>query len=294
MKRKLKHILNLLGVTVSLVAVLFVGLRLYEYGSTFGLSRVEDVGFLSGIGIAVLYTLSNILLVVAWWYILKHLSLTVTYSWAFQNYGMSQVAKYIPGNVFQLAGRQSLGMASGLPGVALAKSSIYELGLIATSGVSISILTLPLFVSFVSVETAIVLFVSIVIVLLFTMDKLFGRFFVVSYLFYSVFLFFTGTLFVLVISIFNELQLSFFDYILLVSSYVAAWFFGLVTPGSPAGLGVREMVLLYMLDGVLNETVIVPIVLTCRIATVISDILFFALAVFSHVVFCKKREFVGR
>ena len=89
---------------------------------------------------ATIYGLGNLLLARAWWHQLKYVGVTSSWSWTRRIYGISQLGKYIPGNVFHLAGRQALGLAAGIPGRPLAQSMAWELGLIAIAGASFAIL----------------------------------------------------------------------------------------------------------------------------------------------------------
>jgi glycosyltransferase 2 family protein len=67
---------------------------------------------------------------------------------------------------------------------------------------------------------------------------------------------------------------------MLGGSYILAWLVGLVTPGAPAGMGVRELVLLFLLSDQLSETVLLLAVILGRMVTVTGDLFFFILIVF--------------
>ena len=78
--------------------------------------------------------------------------------WAIKTYGLSQIGKYIPGNVFQFAARQARGMAAGVPGWALARSAAWELGLLAVCGALFGFLVLPLVAPWLPGRSSAVLF----------------------------------------------------------------------------------------------------------------------------------------
>jgi glycosyltransferase 2 family protein len=62
----------------------------------------------------------------------------------------------------------------------------------------------------------------------------------------------------------------------LISAYVASWFIGFITPGAPAGLGVKEAVLLGLLNNVVpDEAVLAAAVLLSRGMNILSDLLYF-------------------
>ena len=58
-------------------------------------------------------------------------------------------------------------------------------------------------------------------------------------------------------------------------AYVLAWLVGLVTPGAPAGVGIRELVLLFVLKGVIPETDLLLAVVMGRVVTIFGDVLYF-------------------
>jgi hypothetical protein len=61
--------------------------------------------------------------------------------------------------------------------------------------------------------------------------------------------------------------------ILLTGAFASSWLIGFVTPGAPAGLGVREAVLTLWLSESLPAGTVVVLVLALRIATTLGDLL---------------------
>ena len=61
----------------------------------------------------------------------------------------------------------------------------------------------------------------------------------------------------------------------LTSAFATAWVIGLLAPGAPAGLGVREAVLLALLPGTVPQAAAVTSILLLRIATTLADLLHF-------------------
>ena len=57
-----------------------------------------------------------------------------------------------------------------------------------------------------------------------------------------------------------------------------AWLAGLLTPGAPAGIGVRELVLVLLLKGIVPEAELLLAVLLSRLVTVGGDLLFYLVA----------------
>ena len=67
------------------------------------------------------------------------------------------------------------------------------------------------------------------------------------------------------------------DYALLTAAFALAWVVGFVTPGAPAGLGVREALLLAMLSHGMGASNASLLIVALRIATTLGDMLCFAL-----------------
>lgn len=58
----------------------------------------------------------------------------------------------------------------------------------------------------------------------------------------------------------------------LTGAFAASWIAGMLTPGAPAGLGVREGVLLALLAGTLPATATVTLIVLLRVATTLGDL----------------------
>jgi uncharacterized membrane protein YbhN (UPF0104 family) len=58
------------------------------------------------------------------------------------------------------------------------------------------------------------------------------------------------------------------------AAFVTAWLIGLVTPGAPAGIGVREIVLIYLSGDYFDNGSILLSVMILRIVTVLGDVIF--------------------
>ena len=72
----------------------------------------------------------------------------------------------------------------------------------------------------------------------------------------------------------------------LCGAYVLAWLAGFITPGTPAGVGVREIVLLFLLRGQIEQADLLLAIVLGRVVTVIGDLLYFIMATFIN----KKRR----
>jgi hypothetical protein len=267
------------GSALAAVGIVFVAIRLRDYGGQIGLKDFgRELWWVVG-GCALVYGLSNAMLALAWWHLLGRFGTEPSRRWAIRTYGISQLAKYVPGNIFHLAGRQAIGMAAGVPGWSLAKSSLWELGLIALAGSLFGLLALPLVIASLPLQLGVSGFVLAVMIVAAVLRTSFGPAAVWAFGWYVGFLAVSGVLFVgLIGATFPPAVASGANWIVLCGAYVLAWLAGLLTPGAPAGVGVRELVLLFLLKGLVGESELLLAVVLGRVVTVVGDLLFFLVA----------------
>ncbi|TPK82037.1 hypothetical protein FJ548_21375 [Mesorhizobium sp. B2-4-17] len=265
--------LNRTGAFLGLAGVIFVGIRLRHYAGQIDFRKLEAGDYAALAALASLYGASNLLLALGWQRLLDHLGVPVSRAWAIHAYAISQLAKYVPGNIFQFAGRQAIGVAVGIGNGPLAKSTAYELAVLVVGGALFAPLLLPLvgtpdYLGWIS-------FAATVTIALWLVGRLGGAVFRVAAVFYLGFLTLSGLVFAAAFGLAGGFH-DFALYPVVAGAYVLAWLVGLVTPGAPAGLGVREAVLLFLLGGLSLSPVILLAVVIGRTITVLGDLLFFA------------------
>lgn len=267
------------GATLCAAGIWFVVSRLHAelQGIDFGLLTPVVWGILGLLAFA--YGLANTLLARAWWHLLHHAGIDVSFGWTFRVYGLSQLAKYVPGNFFHLAGRQALGMAQGLPAGRLAKSSLWELGLIAACGAVYGAWALPMLPLSVSVTLAALVFFVCVSGLYAGLSRWVSRDIAKAMLFQMAFLSVSGAVFSVILVCVQVDRLDASLWCVVLGCYVIAWLAGLITPGAPAGLGIREAVLLLLLGHLILPADLIVAVVLGRCITIVGDMLFFAAAV---------------
>lgn len=276
MRTNLKSGLHWGGSALAIAGVVFVVLRLRDYGEQINFDRFGLPEWIILGSFTLVYSVSNLILPQAWRRLLSKFGAPVTYRWAVRVYGISQLAKYVPGNIFHLAGRQAIGMAAGLPGWPLAKSSVWELGLLTLAGAMFGVLALPLVVSSVSVSNVAITFVVTVIASAILLGRYSGQLAARAFVWYVCFFSASAAIFVGLIKLVSSLSLSDASmWLAFGGAYVLAWLAGFITPGAPAGVGVRELVLLFLLKGEIAEADLVFIILLGRMVTVLGDFLFF-------------------
>jgi uncharacterized membrane protein YbhN (UPF0104 family) len=279
MSNNLKRVLHWTGSTFGVLGVAFVVIKFSKYRHQIGFSTLSSASFLTLFALAGVYGVANLLLAFAWRDILKHFHLNTKPRWIIRTYGISQLAKYVPGNIFHLAGRQAIGMAASLPAWALAKSAIWELGLIALTATLFAFLIVPFFWGQVTFLIAMALFICSIITLVWFAFRWAGRWVASALSWYALFLTFSGVVFLMILSIVVPTSSVTAPLVIGVcGAYVVGWLAGLITPGAPAGVGVREFVLFTILQSVVAQGDLLAAIVLGRMVTIGGDLLFYFVA----------------
>ncbi len=276
MKVNLKFLLNAIGGILALFGVLFVAIKFNDYASEIDSSIFEYKIWVIVLLLSFLYATISILLAVAWHKILIYFDVYTDKIVFIRIYGISQLAKYIPGNIFHLVGRQALGMAEGLPGKALAKSALWEISLISISGATFVILIVSLFIDAHIFSFTFILYFLLVFLLAKIIKQHLSSDIASAFILQTLFLFFSGMIFVVILAYITNDPIASHLVFTICGAYVFAWLLGLITPGAPAGLGIREMVLIFLLGNIIEPADLLVAILFSRVVTVIGDMLFFS------------------
>lgn len=264
------------GGVLALTSVVFVVSRCWEYFEAMDFTQLDSGAWGEVALLAAVYGCAGGILAKGWGCLLAHYGESPPLSWVFRVYGRSQLGKYIPGNVFHLAGRQGMAMAAGIPGWVLIKATLFELGLVTLAGVLFSALVVPVVLPWLPVWSGGAAFLVLAACVVFVLSRLYSPAFSFSLCWYGAFLGVAGLLFVLLLVYVLEVSgISFSDWPLLCGAYVVALVVGMVAPGVPAGVGVREVVLLSLLGGMVSEGDLLVAVLMGRVVSVVGDMFFF-------------------
>lgn len=276
MKDFLKLTIYRTGNVLAIAGLAFVGIKLFEYSGEFDTSMINKKNLFSFFTLLIVCGLSNVFLVVAWTNILYNFDRSKNWRLNFEIYGISQIAKYIPGNVFQFVSRHTLGITAGAPKKLYLKSTITELILILSAGSTLS--TLLLFQKFeiFSISGISFALLTVLILTISMVMKFFSLSIFYAFLCYLAYLTTLSCVFVITLALtFDSLSLQLSNISVFCSAYVLSWMIGVLTPGAPAGLGIREFVLIMFLTDIVPEHVLLPAVFVSRILSAGSDVIFF-------------------
>lgn len=270
--------LRWIGLAMSLLGVGFVVVQLGAYAGDLGGFRPSVLQVLVLAALTVVYGVSNVALAVAWRDLLEHCGAPSGTRWAVHVFGVTQLAKYIPGNFFHLASRQTVGMSDGHEAMPLLKSAFWEFGAIMSSAVVFGLWLGPLLFDGVSYGFGALLFVVLLAIVSVTAQRFFSPFVMRAVLWYVAFLLLSGLIF------YATLQALLPEASLLqalpgiCSAYVIAWLAGAITPGAPAGIGIRELVMFALLQPVVAESDLLVAIVLNRAITAGGDTLFYFFA----------------
>ena len=276
----IKQGLNYFGGLIALAGVIYLFFKLKPYAREIDFLQFSVSDWFYLCLLAVIYGAASVMLARSWWHLLIYFKINTLFNWAVKAYGLSQIGKYVPGNIFHLASRQSMGMAANIQVVPLAKSIIWELGVIALAGALFIPLTAPIFIPEISSKIFIILFLCLVIIVWGLIRCILSISVAAALLGQLIFLAVSGVVFVCVLAVVDLSIVSLSNISFLCGAYVIAWLLGLITPGAPSGLGIREMVLFFLLGSHVPHADLLLAIVLARIVTVIGDFLFFLFSVF--------------
>jgi hypothetical protein len=252
---------------------------------------------------ALLWSFGAPLLALAWHGLLAGLGISRPRRELFGIIGITQFAKYVPGNVAQYIGRAGMSLVRGIPPRPLAVTMVLETLLVIAAAVVMGVGTGALSevgLTVVHIHRAQLALIGVLVALAIAGLFLFRR--VAPPLLrrfapkYASSL--DGTLlpprsrlaqaFALYCGMYACMGIGLIllarfllpgaphDYWLLTAVFALAWVVGFVTPGAPGGLGVREGLMLLMLAPALTAASASVLVIALRVATTFGDVLILA------------------
>ena len=274
-----RRMLHWFGSGLGIAGILFVALKLAQYREQIDLARLGAEDWFVLLLLAIACGLSGLLLALGWRALLQHHGVTIAPAAAIRIYGISQIAKYVPSNVVHLIGRQALAVAESLPAWPVAKSTVWELGVLLCAAALFVPLALPFVAPEWSQWLAALLFVACAMLAVLLVRRTLGTHAATALCAYAGFLGVSSVSFCIVLLLLVP-DAALAPYALGVcGAYVLGWVAGFVTPGAPAGVGVREMALYFLLAAFVDQADLLAAVVLARMVSVSGDVLFYLGAV---------------
>lgn len=230
-------------------------------------------------------------------------------------YLLANVAKYVPGNVVHYVGRNALLSEIGYGHKQIAFISLFELILFGTTSFSIAILTSFDYLEqqldlYMDMQAVYLLIFSIIIIglisvaiLLFHLKKNkenfleeYSEFFskkiitrvVLTFIFYSIYFILLSTTLLMVLYVVFGINFTFLISIKIIGLFIVSYFIGMVAPGVPGGIGVREAVAIGLISQYVNQDTLFVAVFLLRLITILGDVFSFIYG--KYLDYCIKRR----
>ncbi|NJK61496.1 MAG: UPF0104 family protein [Synechococcaceae cyanobacterium SM2_3_1] len=260
-----------------LLTLIFLGLAFYTHWLEIPPLEV-DGHLLRGLAVALgLSVVAHAWAGWAWGLILINLEQLVSPHWAVRIYLQTNLAKYIPGNIWHFLGRIRAGTEEGIPWEIAALSVLLEPLLMAAAALLCMILTLQgpyvllQIIGFALV--AVGLHPRLVNGVLQRLHPEIARIQVYpwkAFLAELVFMLLRGCGFLGVILVLHPLHAS--RWLQLLGAFSGAWLLGLVVPGAPGGLGVFESVLLLVLQPLIATGPLLQSLAIYRVVSLLAEV----------------------
>lgn len=292
-----RRFVNAFGKIIVLASIGFLAVLLWRQRDIVLSWRPDVMAFSVLLFSIVFYAMASILLVKAWRELLLWTGeVDVGKGDALRIYGRSQIAKYIPGNVAQLVGRHIIGRQLGWSHTGLVIASTLELvslllvaSIIAFAGLSLTGVVVDLMSLPMLAVLAAGLVLGTVILLQVGPHAIKNRWPDIAerlhrcsttglwraVLLHLIFFGVSGMIFLLIgfVVLDEFFAPSLWPGVLGLVAF--AWIIGIITPGSPSGIGVREGVLVITLASVTSTGEMLLLVGLFRLVTLLGDVLFF-------------------
>jgi len=293
-----KFALRLAGWSFTLACLLFFAIQVRHHWSSILLHSKGKILIYIVLPASAFYAVTCFLLSLSWFYLARGVGSTLTLHKVHKIYAKSQIAKYIPGNIFHYGSRQVLGHREGMSHTTVFLVNLLETTVIigAAAGVSliggVGLVGIQWGVR--SVVGAIIgsIFISGFLVMFLPrfafrlsgmrdMDE--DRDHILSkpvYLIPPIFAYMTffammGLLIWILALVCTSGAVTIKDLPLFLSVYATAWLGGFITPGAPGGIGVRETLLSAGLSPNIGIPNALTLSLTLRVITIIGDGFFY-------------------
>lgn len=217
-------------------------------------------------------------------------------------YSKSNLLKYVPGNVFQYVGRNALAVEKNIPHMEVAAATLFDVGLTVLAASLISLFFLSdVILDFLHENPTIwhiavvliVLFILLVLIVAWVWQEKFKKILLryqhlVTWqsikvllwglIYYILVMFLSSAFYLVILHYVLDVSVRSEVYVQLFSAYTLAWLVGFVTPGAPAGIGIKEAVMMSVTGNLLGLDVITLSMVILRILSIFADVLAFMMA----------------
>ena len=279
-KEKIKNLLYFIGKSLGMLGLLYVFYKLYhEYTWSSFTEQFISILHITPLLIFVNF-LSLVIGIYAWYHmLLSYAKKPFGYVYAYYYFSKTEIAKYLPGNIFHFVGRQALAHKIGITQKQMAKISL--LNSLLLLGATIIVATLfallsqdvPLFILTFMVLSCIIILISLVY--MYPSIRINKKLSLNLYLTFSIAL--QGVMLGIIV-VYQSDTYTWSLFCLSISIYILSWLIGYVTPGASGGLGVREGAFIAITQYMhfdIHADIVIFSVLLVRLINILVDILMY-------------------
>ena len=279
-----KKLLRISGGILMIASLIFLVIAAHQRWTELSELHLAPLKWLELAGLIILYGCSLLLLAASWhWLLTLTGRLPVRQAHSMYAFAQTQLAKYVPGNVFHIVGRHMIMRNQGVADRQLVFAVAMEVPLMmvgALAAIAIALLLdwmlagydLPLNPLLAS---ALILVVTASVCIRGAAGKreanktiLAGSVLLLNTAFFAIMGFVVTRLVHLLIDV---------ESLVIAAGGVAAWLVGYVTPGAPGGIGVREAAMMLLIGDRVSPTPLLLSAALFRLVTLLGDVVFFVL-----------------
>jgi len=297
-KMDLKKTASIAGSVLMVASLFFIGMRFAEMWDDLNFQVFASAWTIVLLLFVVMGEGFNVLIVAEnFRYLVKDLSkLVISRALVMKVYNNANMYKYIPGGFMYVVGRSQLAIeVDELSHTKVALSTVIEGVLWAVSALILSLIYasdfLIIYINQLELNFARAVWLVLGLVLLaaiFMVYRLRHRIkekakglrvgIIIKRLLTMIFIVnFWGVSFLATVTILGQ-PFSLSLGVTIVGLYIMSWLIGFLTPGAPSGLGVREIVLLMFLGGIVNEDILISAIVIHRGLQVSGDLFAYGMA----------------
>jgi len=301
----MKKSFSLIGLIVSMIALSFLTKQFFKLDRS--LSSIPISGkTVFAFSVFTIITVFIFLLSTLGWNLILNLIVQkkVPFPDVLKINAKANIAKYIPGNFFHYAGRYYLARYFGINEQAVLLSSFVEavmivlsslifssLALVKRTGPAITLLRRIFGINTVLVITSGIVILGLIIFFFLRKNKAlvidrlkkiatlpFMQIFGVCFLLHFLVFIISGMIMIGIIQVFLGIEVPLHLIPMIISAFSLSWLCGFLTYGSPAGIGVREAVLLVLIAPQIGKQPTLVAVLVFRITSILADLIVFLIS----------------
>ncbi|WP_365673162.1 lysylphosphatidylglycerol synthase domain-containing protein [Okeania sp. SIO3I5] len=251
--------------------------------------RISDSGWVS-LGSALIVTImAHVWSAIVWFGIIKEFHQKVNLRWAIRVYLLTNIAKYLPGNIWHFYSRINATKQVGVPLETAILSVLIEPLLMAAAALGVALVGstqeswLIQFLCFLAVVSILHPRILNPVIKYLAKIKLkaskpdmkpvtelkLERYLIKPFVGEICFVLIRGVGFLLTILAFKSVELN--DVFLIFSAFSLAWLLGLVVPGAPGGVGVFEVTALTLLEPKFSPGILLSAIAFYRLISVLAE-----------------------